>query len=123
MFSRGTRLGLLVLTVAVGLLALAAGSAWASAAAPTGAVPKCQHPAPKDAHNRWEVVFGVEPTLAKAERVKARAIAQGFTKVGIETECIGYSVANAGFKSRATALVMVKQAQAKGFPDAHTEDS
>jgi hypothetical protein len=32
-------------------------------------------------------------------------------------------VANAGFKSRATALVMVKQAQAKGFPGAHTEDS
>ena len=90
-------------------------------AAPAAA--QCQHPAPKDAHSRWEVVFGVEPTLAKAQLVKNRATAQGFTKVGVETECNGYSVANAGFKSRATALVLVKQAQAKGFPGAHTEDS
>ena len=116
---------LLVLGLATvaGVLALAAGSAQASVAAPAGAVPKCQHPVKPDAHSRWEVVFGLEPTLAKAQTLKARAIAKGFTKADVEVECKGYSVANAGFKSRATALVVLQRAKTAGFTNAYTEDS
>lgn len=123
MVSSGCRLRLVGLAVAVGLLAFAAGSAHASAAAPAGAVAKCQHPGLHDAHKRWEVVFGLESTLAKAQKLKASAISRGFTKVGVEPECMGYSVANAGFKSRATALVVVGQAKGKGFTRAYSEDS
>jgi hypothetical protein len=112
-----------VLVAAFGLLAFAAGSAHASIAAPAGAVPKCQHPTRHDAHNRWEVVFGLEPTLAKAQKLQALAIARGFSKAGVEVECMGYSVANAGFKSRATALVVLQRAKTAGFTKAFTEDS
>ncbi len=122
MLSRGSS-RFLVLVAAFGLLAFAAGSAHASLAAPAGAVPKCQHPALHDAHKRWEVVFGLEPTLAKAQKLKALAISRGFTKADVEMECMGYSVANAGFKSRATALVVLQRAKTAGFTKAYTEDS
>ena len=68
-------------------------------------------------------MFGLEPTLAKAKHLQEVVTSRGFTKVGIEVECRGYSVANAGFKSRATALVVLQQAKAKGFTNAFTEDS
>ena len=123
MFSRGSCSRLLGLVAAVGVLAFAAGSAHASIAAPAGAVPKCQHPTRHDAHKRWEVVFGLEPTLAKAQTLMARAIARGFSKANVEVECMGYSVANAGFKSRATALVVLQRAKTAGFTRAFTEDS
>jgi hypothetical protein len=113
------------LAVAVGLLAIALGSAHASpaAAAKAGTALKCQHPSVHDAHSRWEVVFGLESTTAKAAKLKATAISRGFAKAGIEVECNGWSVANAGFKSRATALGVLKQAKAKGFTGAALEDS
>ncbi len=112
------------LAVAVGLLAIALGSAHASpVAVRSGTVLQCQHPSVHDAHSRWEVVFGLESTLAKAEKLKASAISRGFAKAGVEVECNGYSVANAGFKSRATALAVLKQAKAKGFTRAVVEDS
>jgi hypothetical protein len=107
------------LAVAAGLLALALGS---TAHASPAAV-MCQHPSVHDAHSRWEVAFGLEPTRAKAEKLKASAISRGFPKAGVEVECNGYSVANAGFKSRATALAVLKQAKAKGFTRAFVEDS
>jgi hypothetical protein len=123
MVSRGSRLRLLGLAAAIGLFASAAGTAHASATVPAAPVPKCQHPVPNDAHRRWEVVFGLEPTLVKAQHLQEVATSRGFTMVGIEVECNGYSVANAGFTSRAKALVVLKQAKAKGFTNAFTEDS
>jgi len=82
-----------------------------------------------DSHKRWETVFGAEPTMAKALKLKDRAAKLGFGPLAVEVDsrCSNgtgvYEVSRARFTSRAGAAALVAQAKAKGLSGAHTEDS
>lgn len=82
----------------------------------------------EDAHKRWEVVFGTEPTMAKAQSTEKRAAALGFGPLKIEADvrCSNgagvYEVALNGFKTFSGAAALAVKARAKGL-SARTEDS
>ena len=82
-----------------------------------------------DDHSRWEAVLATEPTMAQAEKMAKLASARGFGSMHIEKDvrCSNgygvYEVEQAGFLSRAAALVVVVKAKAAGFANARTEDS
>jgi hypothetical protein len=97
----------------------------ASAISANAAKPPLNCGAKPDKHQMWEVVYRTEPTLAKAKATLARAEKAHFNfKSSIEVEsCTAYEVATARFPSKASAQKHLNQVRAKGFRQAHLEES
>ena len=111
-------LRLLTLAFAIAMLGISSAAASAARAHTFGA---CG--AKADAHRRWAVVFGTEPTLAKAQTTLARVRGKGVA-AHIEVEsCSAYEVEQNAFMSSAAVGAAVTHWKKAGFPAAKREDS
>ncbi|HLX19259.1 MAG TPA: hypothetical protein VKR23_03825 [Gaiellaceae bacterium] len=106
--------------VRIAALITIAGVAAMPAAAAGRRISSCG--AKPDAHDRWAVVFGTEPTLAKADKTLALVHAKGFSAHIEVDSCTVYEVEQNGYRSSAAVAAALTKARAAGF-SAKREDS